>query len=296
MNPEYSSLAIASLSDLKIIIPTAIFTWVFRDVFTRLMKSTVEKHIDAKNFPTEGERKERALVLCKWILDFFYYSFSSVTTYFILKDSDFLPPALLGKGDVNLIRNEKFPELEFNPYLQTMYLVQLGTHVYSFLHQILVRRNDKKFFEYVLHHGMALFLILFSYSTNQLRIGSIVLITHDFSDVFIVLARGYGDFSFKNKKAVNVIYIIAFCIWCYTRLYAFPVHGIYIIFSRRNVIDPKYKDVFSFLTLYLISMLCALVLMHIYWTIFLLKAQFNSFFKNKVKVDYDVRDKKPLKK
>lgn len=163
----------------------------------------------------------------------------------ILKDSEFLPPILFGKGDVNLVRSEKFPALELEPYLKTMYLVQLGTHLYSFFHQIIVRRHDKKFFEYVLHHGMALFLILFSYCSNQIKIGSIVLLTHDFSDVFIVLARGYGDFSFKNKKAVNVIYLLAFVIWSYTRLYAFPTHAIYIAFKTRNIIDPKYKYVFK---------------------------------------------------
>jgi hypothetical protein len=29
MNPEYNSSAMTSLSDLKIIVPTTIFTWVF---------------------------------------------------------------------------------------------------------------------------------------------------------------------------------------------------------------------------------------------------------------------------
>lgn len=34
-------------------------------------------------------------------------------------------------------------------------------------------------------------------------------------------------------------------------------------------------------------MLIALFLMHAYWTLFMLKAQFNCFVKNKIKVDYD---------
>ena len=56
------------------------------------------------------------------------------------------------------------------------------------------------------------------------------------------------------------------------------------------------RDILVVLTYYLISMLCILEVMHCYWTIFLLKAQFNSYFKNKIKVEYDVRDRKPLRR
>ena len=138
------------------------------------------------------------------------------------------------------IKSDKWPAVELTPYLKEMYCIQLGTHLYSFLHQIIMRRKDKKFFEYVLHHGVALLLILYSYCTNFINTGSIVLLTHDVSDILIVLARGYGDFSFKNKKMLNAIYITAFSIWCYSRLYAFPVYGIWSTYYLRYVLDPKY--------------------------------------------------------
>lgn len=40
--------------------------------------SKLAKHIDPISHPTEEERAERALYLCKFILDVLYYSFSSV--------------------------------------------------------------------------------------------------------------------------------------------------------------------------------------------------------------------------
>ena len=122
-----------------------------------------------------------------------------------------------------------------------MYCFQLGTHLYSFVYQVLKRRNDKKYFEYVLHHGMALSLIFFSYSSNYMNSGILCLLTHDFSDVFIVLARGSGDLSFTTKKIINSLYVCTFSIWCYARLYAFPTTVIWAnIFLRHNVQD-KYK-------------------------------------------------------
>lgn len=45
-------------------------------------------------------------------------------------------------------------------------------------------------------------------------------------------------------------------------------------------------------------MLAALFLMHAYWTLFMLKAQFNCLVKNKIKVEYDTtgQEKKKEKK
>ena len=117
-----------------------------------------------------------------------------------------------------------------------MYCFQLGAHLYSFLYQIVGRRNDKKYFEFVLHHGMALSLIFFSYCHNYMNSGIMCLMTHDFSDAFLVFARGYGDFSFANKKVTNVSYVLVFSSWFYFRLITFPTTVIWAnIFLRHNV-------------------------------------------------------------
>jgi len=47
---------------------------------------------------------------------------------------------------------------------------------------------------------------------------------------------------------------------------------------------------------FLISMTCMLLLMHVYWSIFMVKALFYSSVKNKVKVEYDLKDLKGNKK
>lgn len=152
-----------------------------------------------------------------------------------------MPPALFGKGNEILFQTEEFPFIKQIPYLKEIYCLQLGTHLYSFLHQICMKRNEKKFFEYALHHGMALFLIFFSYTTNFVNTGALVLLTHDFSDVFLVLGRGYTDFSFKNKRVVNLLYITTFAVWFYTRLYVFPRYIIWTNFLLIGKVQDKYR-------------------------------------------------------
>lgn len=68
-----------------------------------------------------------------------------------------------------------------------------------------------------------------------------VLLTHDFSDAFLVLARGYPDLRFKKKGFVNLIYVTTFSVWCYCRLYAFPNTVIWANIFLRNNVQQKYK-------------------------------------------------------
>lgn len=52
---------------------------------------------------------------------------------------------------------------------------------------------ELKFWEYILHHSLAVFLIYFSSMYNCVTHGVMVLITHDISDIFLALGRAYGD-------------------------------------------------------------------------------------------------------
>ena len=125
--------------------------------------------------------------------------------------------------------------------LKEFYLVQLGVHLYTFLYQIILKRNDKKFNEYLLHHGMAVFLIAFSYSMNFILIGVLVLFSHDASDTFLVLARSYSDMKSRKKMLINVLNPITFFVWVWTRLYVFPSCIISTLVSAYGSWDAKFQ-------------------------------------------------------
>jgi hypothetical protein len=78
------------------------------------------------------------------------------------------------------------PTLEMSIF----YIAQFGKHFSRFYGHIFIR-SEGNFFEYCLHHGLSIFLILFSYLTNQWHIGIFVLLIHDYSDFCLIIARAY---------------------------------------------------------------------------------------------------------
>ena len=74
--------------------------------------------------------------------------------------------------------------------MKIIYIVQFGKHFSRFFSHVFIR-SEGNFFEYVLHHGLSVFLIVFSYLTNQWLIGLFVLCLHDYTDFALILARAY---------------------------------------------------------------------------------------------------------
>ena len=110
-----------------------------------------------------------------------------------------------------------FPEVPDIPYLRIFYLIQLGTHLFTFIHHLFWKYNDPKYFEYVLHHGLALFLIIFSYLLNLILVGTVVLFLHDISDVTLISARIYTDYKYRNKTINIFLGIVAVVNWIFLR-------------------------------------------------------------------------------
>ena len=62
------------------------------------------------------------------------------------------------------------------------------------------RQTEKKFHEYLLHHFIAVSLILFSIMSNQMVAGAMILLVHDMSDILMAGCRGFLETKFENKK------------------------------------------------------------------------------------------------
>lgn len=148
---------------------------------------------------------------------------------------------MLGKGDIANAISEKFPSIDILPHMKTMYCVQLGFHLYSFCHQLIMKRSDKKYLEFVLHHSLTIFLILYSYATNFINLGSLTLIMHDCSDALLSLTRGYSYLKNKSTFVIALMYFSGVSLWIYTRLYVFPVYAIWPCYRQLVIMDEKHK-------------------------------------------------------
>ena len=71
-----------------------------------------------------------------------------------------------------------------------------------------------------IHHLTTILLIIFSYTCNLIRGGSLVLIIHDFSDVFMEAAKMFKYI--KWQRGCDFCFGLFFFVWTITRLIIFP--------------------------------------------------------------------------
>ncbi len=62
---------------------------------------------------------------------------------------------------------------------------------------------------------------------NMWLIGIFVLVIHDISDFFLILARGYRDYKYLNKKILKLIYVFAAGSWVFCRLFLLSLCCVY---------------------------------------------------------------------
>jgi len=96
-------------------------------------------------------------------------------------------------------------------------------HLYAFVSHTLWKYNEPKYYEYVLHHGLAVVLLFFSYMANLHVIGSLVLIVHDPGDVVLIMARSYSDYKWRRPIGILVVYGLCYSVWIFTRITMFPL-------------------------------------------------------------------------
>ena len=112
--------------------------------------------------------------------------------------------------------NSQKMELE----MKCFYTLQLGYHLQSIVwHAIEDRRPD--FITMMVHHFVTVALIVGSYCFTYCRIGMLVLLVHDSSDVFVCICKASHMCGWKKVSHTAFVFMVT--IWFYTRLYLYPV-------------------------------------------------------------------------
>ncbi|XP_027699876.1 ceramide synthase 4-like isoform X2 [Vombatus ursinus] len=113
---------------------------------------------------------------CESSWRFLFYFFSSIGGFFVLyKEPWFWEPRLCW---------EKYPKQPLQPALYWWFLLEIVFYLSLLLTMFSdVKRKDFK--EQIIHHLVAITLLYFSYSANFLRIGALVMLLHDVSDVLL---------------------------------------------------------------------------------------------------------------
>ncbi|XP_044261537.1 ceramide synthase 6-like [Tribolium madens] len=141
-----------------------------------------------------------------------------------------------------------------------------------------VKRKD--FWQMFIHHIATIVLMCLSWVVNLFRIGSLVLVVHDCADIFLEAAKmaKYSGY----QKVCDTIFGIFTVLWIATRLGVYP----FWIIKNTSIDAPKIVPMFPAYYIFN-SLLCLLLVLHIFWTYLILKIVANSL--NAGKMEGDIR-------
>jgi len=195
---------------------------------------------------------------CDAFYKFLFYSIMTVCGFMLLRDQDFTPWALGGSGDARNCWTGGYPFQVVSVALQNFYLAHIGFHVCE-LAMLLVEKRHPDFWEMLLHGALACSLLSISYALNYVRIGSLVLVLHGATDIFIYASKALVDTTFSRLTGVSYFALLATYAWF--RIFVYPVHVMNSAWvqSREASTEPIYGWG------YLNFALCALLLLHMYW-------------------------------
>jgi len=154
--------------------------------------------------------------------------------------------------------------------LKMFYMVETSYYISSFA-LLLVRPKKKDFIEMAFHHVVTAFLLLLSYTTGYMRIGAVVMYLHDIFDPFMLFAK--CTHYLKIPVVPDISFVCCTIAFAIPRLYLYPI-AIYHAWSGVCVgsascpggVWDKTPVEFS-----LIGLLMALLPIHVFWFVMILK-------------------------
>jgi ceramide synthetase len=160
-----------------------------------------------------------------------------------------------------------YPHHPVEDEIRWYYIIQLTYYWFLTFSQIYgdSTKKRKDFWQMLLHHVAAISLICFSGVLNMVRCGMLTLVLHDTADALLEIAKmcKYAGW----QKTCDTMFVLFTITWMITRLYIYPKYVLYtaVVESAEILgIPPVYYIMNFFMIL--------LQILHVIWTVYLLKA------------------------
>ena len=292
LNPSYK---FPQYSDFIICVPLIVFISSIKMIFQKYLKKFCERVMKKSyRFPkTDKDRelgKKYRIKLPSHAFKLTNYLILTIAGYAILKDLNYFPKSLLGKGWLPNMLINGYPNSFYHqkpPLFDFYYMFCLSYFASDFIWLLLeVKQTD--FINMLLHYVCTISLIVFSHLVNYSNVGSIVLFLHMETDVLVHCTRFLlqTDFPEIIKNISGITLVIDFL---YVRVYVLGdiIRVLYTYITWKGVIDW-----------FLIIFLSIIYLMHINWAIMLLQKFFALCFGTKLydTREYKIEDKNKSKK
>lgn len=190
---------------------------------------------------------------------------ATVYLYGILRESAWLPRMLGGEGRTSECWSGDFPYQTIPEGLRYSYLMFIGYTSAETVGHVIRERKRPDFYELLVHLVVTNILLVFSYFGNYIRVGSLVMLAHCFSDVFVYIAKALVDTKITGG-ALSYVPLLVVYVWC--RIY---VHSAVILRSiwieAPNIVDKNELVNWHYLNF----LLSVLLLLHMYWMLVIVK-------------------------
>eukprot|EP00730_Choanoeca_flexa_P015592 TRINITY_DN7193_c0_g1_i1.p1 TRINITY_DN7193_c0_g1~~TRINITY_DN7193_c0_g1_i1.p1 ORF type:complete len:403 (+),score=78.67 TRINITY_DN7193_c0_g1_i1:1143-2351(+) len=152
---------------------------------------------------------------------------------------------------------------------EAYYVIELAFYIGGVFVHVFIDKPLKDFYVMLFHHIITICLILFSYLMGHHRIGILVLLCHDVSDVFLDYAKCLHYLDFDILSTVTFVNLLVS--WCYYRLYLFPFVVIKsAMFESAAVVEQEGTGPVKYHAMF-VAFLCMLQVLHVYWFYLMVK-------------------------
>ena len=276
LNPSYE---FSKYSDFLICIPLFFIIFIIQHYTPRLLRGICLKVMKKSylNPKTEKDRQLGEKYKIRLPIHIFkgsMYIFLTIFGYYVLKDINYFPKSLLGKGWLPNMFINGYPNsfyLNKPPFFDFYYMLCLSYFI-SDLVGLFKEAKQTDFINMLLHHICTISLIVFSHLVHYSNVGSIVLFLHMESDIFVHVTRFLlnTDAPEIYKDISGIILVFNFI---YVRIYVLGdiIYVLYMYVTWKGVIDW-----------FLLIFLSIIYIMHINWAIMLLQKMFSLFMGTKL--------------
>ncbi|CAD6187242.1 unnamed protein product [Caenorhabditis auriculariae] len=169
-----------------------------------------------------------------------------------------------------------------HPVPQTLawyYMTQGGFYISLIISMTWLDAARSDHYQMLAHHFITLSLITISWSMNMVRVGSLVLLSHDAVDILIDLAKIFRYAG--NEKALMYTFICVLVVWVLTRLVYYPFWVLNSVwFDAPSLIQADYSWLnvteLPVVPRIIMVLLSLLLVLHIFWTYILFKVAYES--------------------
>lgn len=209
---------------------------------------------------------------CSWQL--VYYSISFVFGFYVLSDKAWL-------YDIRYCWIG-YPSYKLDNDVWCYYMISLGFYWgMTITHFLETRRKD--FYQMFAHHMITIALLVFSFTCNFSRVGSLTVVVHDIADVPLQLSKLF--IYLKWKRSCDTCFAIFAIVWIVTRCIYFPFSIVASTALYAHTIVPMHPVYYIFNML-----LSSLAVLHYYWTYFILRIIVNTAIKGQIEDDRSSSD------